>query len=536
MAWHRSARLAMITAGFGVFVAADDLMVVATMLRPMIDDFQLVVPDDLGAAAWIVNSYLVAYVAVMPVAGRLSDLFGRRSVFIAAMSVFALGSLVIPAADSLAVLYTGRVMTALGGGALVPVAMAVAADLHRGPDRVRALGTLAAIETIGWVWGPLYGAILVRYLTWQWQFHLNVGLAAVGIVAAWLTLDTTSDRADEGQKPGRNLRSLLRLGLGPALLTVGLVALSLALLSGAQIQSVTGLDELTGSNDSALVGPWLYGVAGLAFAAFAWSERRSGQPMISRQLLSDHPAVSALVVNVAVSVGLVIALINVPLFVNIVDGGGDTGVARAAVRSGWLLTAFTLVMAVTSYVGGVWSGSSSANRSGDVGLRWRRPTAVGLAVGALGLASMGAVWTVSTSPWLMAVQLAVTGAGIGLVLAPTSAAVVDAADDNQRGLASGLVIVARLVGFSVGLAALTTWGLRRYDQFRAAVELPPITDPDYATEVASATQEVSTAALAETFVGAALALAIGLLALGLVTRVARPAVAGPFLNRTTPGE
>ncbi len=70
----------MAVVAFGVFVAADDLMVVATMLRPIIDDFELVIPDDLDDAAWIVNVYLIAYIAVMPIAGRLSDVIGRRAV------------------------------------------------------------------------------------------------------------------------------------------------------------------------------------------------------------------------------------------------------------------------------------------------------------------------------------------------------------------------------------------------------------------------------------------------------------------------
>lgn len=494
-------RWPMLVVAFGVFVAADDLMVVATMLRPMIDDFSLIVPDDLDAAAWIVNSYLVAYVAVMPIAGRLSDRFGRRAVFLAAMAVFAVGSVVVPAADSLGVLYLGRVLTALGGGALVPVALAVAADLHRGAARVRALGLLAAVETIGWVWGPLYGALLVRWATWRWQFHINVVLAVGGMAAGWLALDGTR-------------RAARRIDwLGPAALTAGLVALCVALLSGAKIQTVTGLEQLTDRGGTDLAGPWLYPVAALALALFVWNERRcadpavGGEPMVDQDLVADHPARAAMVVNALVSVGLVVTLINVPLFVNIVTGSGDGGVARAAVRSGWLLTAFTASMAVTSYLGGLISGSRGP----------RLPTVAGLTLGAAGLVTMGFTWAPETAAPAMAAQLALAGAGIGLVLAPTSAAVVDAAGEEGRGVASGLVIVARLIGFSVGLAALTAWGLHRYDRLRAGVELPPITDPDFAEAAREATVRVGTSALSETFIGGgvALLLAVALAALSL---------------------
>jgi hypothetical protein len=170
-------------------------------------------------------------------------------------------------------------------------------------------------------------------------------------------------------------------------------------------------------------------------------------------------------------------------------------------------------MAVTSYLGGVASG-----RFG-----YRPPVIAGLAAGAAGLLTMGSIWGPDTATALMAAQLGLVGAGIGLVLAPTSTAVVDASSDDQRGTAAGLVIVARLIGFSVGLAALTAWGLRRYDQMRGAVELPPITDPGYADAVAEATIEISTSALAETFVGAAAALALAIgAAIALRQRRAAP--------------
>lgn len=485
---------------FGVFVAADDLMVVSTMLRPMIDDFGLVVPDDLGDAAWIVNVYLIAYIAVMPVAGRLSDVVGRRAVFVAALTVFGIGSLVVPRADTLSTLLAGRALTAIGGGALVPVAFAVAGDLHTGPRRTRALGLLAAVETIGWVWGPLYGAVLVRYLTWHWQFHLNIPLAVVGIAAGWWAL---------GSRETANRRQAQYVDwFGVALLTLGLIAVNVALLSQARIQTVTGLEELTDSPRPAISGPVLYLVATAALLLFAWNERRVDQPMLNTTLLRQRSVAAALGINCLLSVGLVTALINVPLFVNIVEGG----VARSAVRSGWLLTALTTAMAATSYLGGIVGG-----RIGH-----RAPVVTGLVVATGGLALMGFVWAPATEAPAMAAQLALVGAGIGLVLAPTSATVIDAAGDDERGVAAGLVIVARLIGFSVGLAALTTWGLRRYDAMRGDVELPPITDPGYAEAVAEATVEISTSALAETFLGAAVVLA-GAVAIAAVTNSGKPA-------------
>ncbi|MCA9971370.1 MAG: MFS transporter, partial [Anaerolineales bacterium] len=181
-------RLILATVAFGVFVAADDLTVVSTMLRQIIFDLDIPLPDGLDRAAWIVNAYLIAYVVVMPFVGRLSDLVGRRAVYVGSLLLFLAGSIWVPFAPDLPTFIAGRVLTALGGGAMVPVAMAILGDVYPPQKRATALGTLGAIDTAGWVWGPLYGALLIRYLSWEWQFYLNIPLSLLGIAAAWWVL------------------------------------------------------------------------------------------------------------------------------------------------------------------------------------------------------------------------------------------------------------------------------------------------------------------------------------------------------------
>ena len=183
-----SANTILIVLAFGVFVAADDLTVVSTMLRQIVFDLEIPLPDGLDDAAWIVNAYLIAYVVVMPFVGRISDILGRRPVYIAAFTLFLAGSIWVPLAPNLPSFIFGRVLTALGGGAMVPIGMAIIGDVYEAKKRPTALGTLGAIDTAGWVWGPLYGALLIRYLSWQWQFYLNIPLALIGIAASWWVL------------------------------------------------------------------------------------------------------------------------------------------------------------------------------------------------------------------------------------------------------------------------------------------------------------------------------------------------------------
>jgi MFS family permease len=219
---------------------------------------------------------------------------------------------------------------------MVPVALAVIGDVYSERGRARALGTLGAIDTFGWVWGPMYGAVLVRFLSWQWQFWLNIPLAIAGMVGVWWAL------ADD-DRPARSSRVDW---VGAGLLTASLVSLNLALLGSAEIQSVTGLDELTGSGGADL--RWLYPVAVVATIAFVWHERRSDHPLVERTVFRGRNVRAALVVNFVVGAALIIAMVDVPIFVNSVEGD----VERSAVAAGWVLSALTAAMAIASYVGG----------------------------------------------------------------------------------------------------------------------------------------------------------------------------------------
>jgi len=503
-----SAAAVLAVVGFSVFVAADDLTVVSTMLRPIIGDLGLVLPDGLDDAAWVVNAYLIAFVAVMPLAGRLSDVVGRRATFVAAYLLFLVGTIVIPLSTTLDAFdghrfgwfLTGRVLTALGGGAMLPVALAVVGDAYPEGTRARALGTLGAIETLGWVWGPLYGAVLVRLLSWQWQFWLNVPLAVVGLAASWWAL-AGHDRA--------TVRPRIDW-LGAVLLTVTLVALNVALLGSAEIQSVSGLEQLTGGGTDTT---WLYPVAIAALIGFVVAERQAGrrsvEPLLDPALfrLGDRHGrnlVVALVVNFLVGAALVIAMVDVPLFVNAVE----VELERSAVVAGAILSALTAAMAVTSYVGG------------RLTQRWwyRPPLLAGVALATGAYLWMGTTWSENSSYGLFAVQLGLLGSGLGLTVAPTTSAVVDAAPADQRGAAAGLVMVVRLLGLSVGLSALTAWGLARFNDLRGDLVLPPIGAPGFEDALVAAQAELTAQAIAETFIAAAVVVGAGLLATAAMRR------------------
>jgi len=467
-------RLVLGVVAFGVFIAADDLTVVSTMLRQIIGDLGIPVPEGFDQVAWLVNSYLVAYVAVMPFMGRLSDVLGRRRVFVGALALFLAGSLWIPFTSSLGWFIVGRVLTAIGGGAMVPVALAVIGDVYEEERRPGALGVLGAVDTIGWVWGPLFGAMLVRYLSWRWQFYLNVPLALVGITATWWALQGL-DRPAERRRIDWP---------AAAALSGTLVALNIALVSTGEISGVSELAELTGERSIPTLP--FFVVAGAALVLFLFFEQRSPDPVIDLRLFLRPNFASSLAINFLVGAVLIIAMVDVPLFVNLVV---ETDLERAAVLSGWVLCSLTATMALAAYAGGRLTERT-----------WYRPVVLaGLVVTAAGFLIMGLTWNEDVALLHMVWNLAVLGVGFGLIAAPTNAAAVDAVPADRRGVAGGLVILARLMGLAVGLSGLTAWALHRFDMARRTVDLPPIGDPGYQQAMDQARAQLTADALAETF-------------------------------------
>lgn len=477
---------------YGVFIAADDLTVVSTMLRQIIGDLGIPLPDGWDRAAWIVNSYLVAYVAVMPFMGRLSDVLGRRRVFVASLVLFVAGSAWIPFTTSLGPFVAARILSAVGGGAMVPVALAVVGDVFAERRRPGALGVLGAVDTIGWVWGPLFGALLVRFLDWRWQFYLNVPLGMAALVAAWWGL-AGLDRPAERR----------RMDWGAALaLSATLVCLNVALVNTSEISGVGGLEELTGRRSLPTIP--FFAAAAFSLVLFWWLERRSRDPLIDLSLFRRPNFSPAMVVNFLVGAALIIAMVDVPLFVNLVV---ETRLQAAAVLSGWVLSALTASMAVAS-----WAGGRLTERS------WYRPPAVGgLAMGAAAFLAMGATWDAAVPVWLMVLPLVGLGLGLGLVTAPANAAAVDAVPAERRGVAGGLVILSRLMGLAVGLSGLTAWAIFRFDAARRSIQLPPMTDPAYDEILSRAQGDITASALAETFFFSAVLL-LGALAIAWLLR------------------
>src|SRR3954467_9264819 len=185
-----AARLLLGLAAVAVMFAAADTYVVVLSLPDMMGSIGLSI-DELQRAAPIISGFLLGYVAMLPLIGRIADLRGRLPVLVAALVLFGFGSLVTAAAYDLPSLVAGRFLQGVGGGGLVPVTLALVADIYPVEKRGVPLGIVGAVQELGSVLGPLYGALVLAFGTWRDIFWINLAVALV-LAAAIVTLGSRS--------------------------------------------------------------------------------------------------------------------------------------------------------------------------------------------------------------------------------------------------------------------------------------------------------------------------------------------------------
>ena len=410
----------------GVFVAADDQTVVVTVLPQIMLDLKLTVTE-LDHTSWIITGYLLGYVAAMPFIGRLSDIWGHRNAFIGSLLLFMLGSVGVALATDINWLIGLRVFQALGAGALVPIAIAIVGDLFPPENRGAPLGLVGASAEAGGVIGPLWGGIISKYLVWQWVFWLNIPLCAV-IIALTLVLLPSSPRY-----PARMDY------IGGALITLSLAALTLGLAR---------IDEL-----DALMVLWL-ALAAASLALFVIRQRTAADPLLPRAMFRARAFVAANATHLLIGGALIIGMITIPLMANTLLGETPLG-------GGLMLLRMTVAIPFGAVLGGVVCQRFD----------YRLPAVLGLLLCALGFWLMSGWGLDIADPW-MTLHLATAGFGFGLLIAPIALAATNSVSDDVRGAAAALITTMRVVGMTLGVAALTAWGTGRFDALVAGIGAP----------------------------------------------------------------
>ena len=425
---NRSVPLVLTIIGLGAFVTALDQTVVVTALPSVMLDLKIP-PTELDRAAWIVTAYLLGYTVAMPLIGRMGDVYGHPRVYRVSLVVFILGTSLVAVAGNLEWMVGARVIQAIGGGATVPIGLAIAGNLLPPERRGLALGIVGGAAEAGSMLGPAYGGAIVELSSWRWIFWLNVPQgAALFLALMWLP----NHRNWEAQVDY----------WGGALVVVTLLVLSLAL-------SRPGLFTLSSPT------PFLIGALGvLLAAALGIVQRRTHQPLLAPFLFRSWAFLTANLTQFLVGISLIIAMVTVPLMANTVMG------REPFIGALWLLR-MTGFIPVGAVLGGLTL----------VKLGIRPVTITGLGLTALGLFLVG-TWPLDVGEPVLTWNLAITGLGFGLVIAPIMTRALNSVVREYRATAASLVVVARMMGMTLGLAALSAWGVEHFQALTAGLELP----------------------------------------------------------------
>jgi MFS family permease len=462
-------RLALLVVCLGVFLSALDQTVVVTALFDIARDVNVSTlrPD---LAAWIVSGYLLGYVIVLPLMGRVTDVYGRRLVFVVSLLLFALGSLFCALAPTLgsaiepdpttlggailSPLYTvanwlliqlahfgldislpalnfligARFVQAIGGGALVPVAMAVVSDLFGPARRGLALGLIGAVAEAGAALGPLWGAIIVSSWGWQWIFYINIPLAGFLIVVGLLVLPRRRRMRGWIDLPGALLfggfLTCLALGFGP---------------QSGDFNPVQAGGAPIGPNSTLLLASVIF------LALFLLVESLTKAPVIDVRRFRKPAYGAAGVLSFFVGVALIVALALIPNFFNSFQTQGVFGGALALLR-------MTLLIPVGAFIGGWLSTRFGCPL----------PAVLGSALTAIGLFLISQ-WPQNVGPEQITVATVIAGLGFGLSIAPISTSALNSGKAGDEGIAASMVTVLRMTGMMIGLSWLTPWGVARFN-------------------------------------------------------------------------
>jgi len=459
-----------------VFVGSLDLTVVSAFLPELLTELDIPFDTGLDNASWIVTGYLLAYTVSLTFMGRLSDLIGRRGVYVACLMTFIVGSVIVavahqaptdwlytmyrrmgqrpdPSMVNLQVIIFGRVVQALGAGALVPVSLALVGDLFPPEQRARPLGLVGAIDTLGWVLGHLYGGIFVQVMPWQGLFWMNVPLTLFALGAVLWALRGVPQLKVQGRFDF----------VGTALIVGALTCLNVGLGANLEFSSAGSFEDLSPLPDYAF--PVLI-AGGLLFLGFLLVESRVKDPLINLRMFKRKDLALASIVNMLIGYALFIGLVSVPILVNIRQENLES-LREAALQVGLLLSTLTVPMALAAIPGG-WL-------SDRIGIR--NTVVLGVLLSLFGFVAIWSSWQIDTSDAVVALQMAVVGIGIGLTFSPVSAAIINSATESERGVASALVIILRLIGMTISVSSLTTYGLYRVNQLAILAQQTPDFDP-----------------------------------------------------------
>jgi EmrB/QacA subfamily drug resistance transporter len=392
----------------GIFLAALDQTIVGTALPVIVTDLK---GNDVYT--WAFTSYLLTATVSGPLYGKLSDLFGRRLIFMIGVSIFLTGSVLCAISSEMGQFIVFRGIQGLGAGALFPVSLAIIADIFAPSERGKYQGFFGAVFGVSSLIGPAIGGLLTDNVGWHWIFLVNLPLGLVVLFVIWRTLPT---RIESGVERTIDY-------LGAAVFVAALVPILIGLTNKQ-------FGEWTDPEVGGLVALGL----GLA-AVFVWVESRAKEPIVPLGLFRIRAFSASVFAMFFAAMGFFAAIVFMPRWYQVVQGSSAT-------QSGYQILPLLGGLIVSAIVSG-----QIVARTG----RYKALIFVALLFLALGLFLLTNLRT-ETDPPLVWLWMAITGLGIGPAFAVFTLAVQNNVPTNELGTATSSLTLFQQVGGTVGLA------------------------------------------------------------------------------------
>lgn len=394
----------------GLFFASLDQTVVGTAMPRIIGDL-----GGLGIMTWVTTAYMLTSTTVVPIAGKLSDLYGRRDIYVSGLVLFMIGSALCGLSTSMTQLIVFRAIQGIGGGIMMPLSMTIVGDLFPPEQRGKWQGWIGAVFGLSSIVGPTLGGWLVDFLSWHWVFYVNLPIGILAALAIYIGL--------LGEKPLKEEATIDYSGAGALVLATVLLLLAL---------NLGGVDF-----------PWLSWqilsmilLSFLIWALFFWLEKRATDPILSLHLFQNRVFVVINLLGFLMGLGMFGSIMFLPLFWQGVQG-------LSATASGNSMLPMMFAMMLTSIVGGRMA----------VKLSFRTIFIFGMAFMAFGFYLLSTL-TVHTNSWLSIGYITVLGIGMGLIMPTLTIAVQQAFPAQERGTATAATQFFRSIGGTFGMTIL----------------------------------------------------------------------------------
>jgi EmrB/QacA subfamily drug resistance transporter len=392
-----------------VFLVAIDVTVVSTAMPHVVSDLK-----GLSLYSWVFAIYTLTTSVTTPIYGKLSDLFGRKVIFIIGVVLFVLGSVLSGLSQSMQQLIWFRAFQGIGAGAVMPITFTIIGDIYPGEQRARMQGVFSGVWGIAGLLGPLVGGMFVDHISWRWIFYINVPVGAVSLILVSMYLHEAFER-----------KSKKIDYWGALVFTAAISSLLFALLNG-------GTEYAWGSSTIIL----LFAGAVVGLGLFLWIEAKVEEPMLPLSLFKIPVIAVSNIVGFLISFVLIGVNVYLPMWIQSI-------LNHSATSSGLTLMPMSFAWPLASTFAGRYMYKIGSKFTALIGVV---------------LVSLGTAWTLSVSLgspyWYFVGLMIVIGLGMGYAVTPTTVLIQSAVGWQMRGAATASNTFVRSLGQTIGITIL----------------------------------------------------------------------------------